>query len=38
LSSGFELIGGSPDEFAATIKSELAKWSKVLKEAGISAN
>ena len=35
--SGFELIGNRPEEFAATIKSELAKWSKVFMEAGISA-
>jgi len=32
---GLEGIGNSPDEFAATIKSEIPKWAKVIKEAGI---
>jgi tripartite-type tricarboxylate transporter receptor subunit TctC len=32
---GFEPIGGSPSEFAALIASETAKWSKVIKAAGV---
>jgi len=32
---GLEGIGNSPDEFAAAIKSEIPKWAKVIKEAGI---
>ena len=32
---GVEGIGNSPDEFAAVIKSEIPKWAKVIKEAGI---
>jgi len=32
---GFDAIGGSPDQFAALIRSEMAKWSKVIKAAGI---
>ena len=32
---GLEGIGNSPDEFAAVIKSEIPKWAKVIKEAGI---
>ncbi len=32
---GVEPIGDSPEHFAAYIKSELAKWGKVLKESGI---
>jgi len=32
---GFEPVGGTPDEFAARIKSELATWSKVIRAAGI---
>ena len=31
---GFELVGGTPDEFAAFIKSEIAKWAKVVKASG----
>jgi len=32
---GLEPIGNSPDEFAATIKSEIPKWAKVIKDSGI---
>jgi tripartite-type tricarboxylate transporter receptor subunit TctC len=32
---GLEPIGNSPDEFAAVIKSEIPKWTKVIKESGI---
>ena len=32
---GLEGIGNSPDEFAVLIKSEIPKWAKVIKEAGI---
>jgi tripartite-type tricarboxylate transporter receptor subunit TctC len=32
---GLETIGNSPDEFAAAIKSEVPKWAKVIKDAGI---
>ena len=32
---GSDVIGSTPEEFAAHIKSELAKWSKVIKSAGI---
>ena len=34
---GFEPIGGTPAEFSAYIKSEIAKWAKVIKDAGIPA-
>ena len=30
-----EIGGGTPDEFAALIKSETAKWSAVIKTANI---
>ena len=32
---GLEGIGNSPDEFAAVIRSEIPKWAKVIKDAGI---
>jgi tripartite-type tricarboxylate transporter receptor subunit TctC len=32
---GFEPIGNSPDEFGAWIKAEVAKWAKVIRDAGI---
>lgn len=34
---GFEPEGGTPTEFAAYIKSEIVKWAKVIKDAGIPA-
>ncbi len=33
---GLEPAGGTPAEFQAMIRSELARWTKVVKEAGIS--
>jgi tripartite-type tricarboxylate transporter receptor subunit TctC len=35
FSSGMEAVGSSPEQLAATIKSEIAKWGRVIKEAGI---
>jgi len=35
LEYGVETVGSSPEEFAAKIKSEMAKTSKVIKDAGI---
>jgi len=32
---GFEPVGSTPEEFAAYIKSEIAKWAKVIREAGV---
>jgi tripartite-type tricarboxylate transporter receptor subunit TctC len=32
---GFEPVGDSPEEFGAYIKSEIAKWGKVIRDAGI---
>jgi len=32
---GLEVIGSSPQELAAVIKSEIPKWAKVIKESGI---
>jgi tripartite-type tricarboxylate transporter receptor subunit TctC len=37
-SVGFELVGSSPDEFAAYIKSEIPKWAKVVKASGAKAD
>jgi len=34
---GFEPDGGTPAAFAAYIRSEIAKWAKVIKDAGIPA-
>jgi tripartite-type tricarboxylate transporter receptor subunit TctC len=37
LAQGFEPVGNTPDEFGAYIKSEIAKWAKVIKTARIKA-
>jgi tripartite-type tricarboxylate transporter receptor subunit TctC len=34
LSVGVEVVTSSPEELA-TVKSEMAKWSKVIKETGL---
>ena len=34
-STGTEVVAGRPDEFAAFIRSELAKWGGIIKAAGI---
>ena len=34
---GFTPIGGTPEELAAVIKADLAKWGKVIRDAGIRA-
>jgi tripartite-type tricarboxylate transporter receptor subunit TctC len=38
LNAGIETVGNSADEFAAAIKSEIARMGKVIKEAGIRAD
>ncbi len=38
LKSGLEVVGNPTEEFAAFIKTDLAKWSKVIKDAGIKVN
>lgn len=35
--AGIEIQGGTPQEYAAVIKSDLVKWGKVIKAAGIPA-
>ena len=37
LISGGEPVGSSPEEFAATIRSEIARVSKLIKDASIHA-
>jgi tripartite-type tricarboxylate transporter receptor subunit TctC len=34
---GLDVAGTSPAELGATVKADVAKWSKVIKDAGISA-
>jgi tripartite-type tricarboxylate transporter receptor subunit TctC len=34
---GFEPVGNTPQECAAQFRTEIAKWTKVIREAGIKA-
>jgi tripartite-type tricarboxylate transporter receptor subunit TctC len=34
---GYEPLGGTPEQFAATIKSDIAKFAKIVKTAGIKS-
>ena len=36
--AGSEVIGSTPEEFTRLIKSELAKWGKIVADAGIKAD
>ena len=38
LSIGQEIVGSTPEQFAATIKSDIAKIGKVIKDAGIKVD
>ena len=38
LAMGLDPVGSPPDEFAAYVKVETAKWGKLVREAGIRAN
>ena len=35
--SGAQPVGGTPQEYAAFIQSEIAKWEKVIRDAGVKA-
>ena len=35
--AGLTPVGGSPDDFGKYIRSEIAKWSKVIDETGVKA-
>ena len=38
LSAGMVATGSSPEQFTTLVKSEMAKWGKVIKEAGLKAS
>ncbi|HEV7391065.1 MAG TPA: tripartite tricarboxylate transporter substrate binding protein [Burkholderiales bacterium] len=38
ITIGFEPIGNSPEEFAAQIRSDIARWGKVIRDAQIKAD
>jgi tripartite-type tricarboxylate transporter receptor subunit TctC len=38
FNQGLDVAPGTPEEFGAYIKSERAKWAKVVKASGANAN
>ncbi len=38
FSAGVEAVGSSPEQFAAKMRSDMSKWGKVIKDAGIHAD
>ena len=38
FNAGVETVGNTPEEFIATIKSEIGRMGKVIKDAGIKAD
>jgi tripartite-type tricarboxylate transporter receptor subunit TctC len=38
FNQGLDVAPGTPEQFAAYIKSERAKWAKVIKASGAKAN
>ena len=38
ITLGFDPIGNTPEAFAAQIKADIARWGKVIREAGIKAD
>jgi tripartite-type tricarboxylate transporter receptor subunit TctC len=37
LGLGMDVAGGTPEEFGTLVKSDIAKWAKVIRDAGIKA-
>ena len=38
VAAGAEVVANSADQFAAYVKADIAKWTRLIKEAGIRAN
>jgi tripartite-type tricarboxylate transporter receptor subunit TctC len=36
IERGYDIVGSAPEQFAVNIRSEMAKWDKVVKESGIA--
>jgi tripartite-type tricarboxylate transporter receptor subunit TctC len=34
---GVEVVGGTPEQFAGYLRSEIVKWTAVIKAAGVTA-
>lgn len=38
ISQGFDIMGGSPDDFRTFLQSEIEKWGKVVRQSGAAVN
>ena len=38
LNAGIEVVGSSPNQLSAKVKSEIAVWGKLIKDVGIKAD
>ena len=38
LNAGLEVVGSSPAQLATAVKSEMAKWGKLVKDLGLTTN
>ena len=38
LNTGVEVVGSTPEQFGATVRGEMAKWGKLIKDAGIKGD
>jgi tripartite-type tricarboxylate transporter receptor subunit TctC len=36
--TGVEVVAGTPEQFSTFLKSEVARWAQVVKDAGIKAD
>ena len=35
---GFDIVGNTPEQFAAQVKTDIARWGKVIRAAAIKAD
>ena len=38
FNAGIDVVGSSPEQLAVQMKSDIARWGKIIKEAGIRAD
>ncbi|HEX2830569.1 MAG TPA: tripartite tricarboxylate transporter substrate binding protein [Burkholderiales bacterium] len=38
IALGFDIVGNTPEQFAAQVKTDIGRWGKVIREAGIKAD
>jgi tripartite-type tricarboxylate transporter receptor subunit TctC len=38
IALGFDIVGNTPEQFAAQVKNDIGRWGKVIRDAGIKAD